>query len=183
MKRGHFLLGLDKQLLFGIAGSGKSSVLALLLGSIPPTIQHSTQLLRSPIEIRFVVVVGETKWKILAPSGMRDPVAEIIMPQQQTAAESNGSPASPDQQYTHTTASQSAQPTPDSSNSRKLKQKIKNRLQEIFTRMFHRAREQPVAEAGSSTSVAAGNREKGPSITILLQYIERYGDETSGYGT
>ena len=120
MKRGHILLDLDKLLMFGMAGSGKTCSLAALLGLAPPDIRHSTPLMKRPIEVVFMDVDGEKRWTIRTAGELQDKIAEVIrsrFPQQQTVAQSSGGPASPDQQPPHTTASQSAQPTPEKTSS------------------------------------------------------------------
>ena len=116
MKRGHLVLDLDKLLFFGTAGSGKTCSLAALLGVDPPTIRCSTPLMKRPIEVVFMDVDGEKRWKIRTVDQLLDEIARVIrsrMPQQQ----SSGGPASSDQQSPHTTASQSAQPTPEKTSS------------------------------------------------------------------
>ena len=120
MKRGHILLDLDKLLMFGMAGSGKTCSLAALLGLAPPDIRCSTPLMKRPIEVVFMDVDGEKRWTIRTAEQLQDKIAEVIrsrIPQQQTVAQSSGGPASPDQQPPHTTASQSAQPTPEKTSS------------------------------------------------------------------
>ena len=120
MKRGHILLDLDKLLLYGMAGSGKTCSLAALLGLDPPDIRRSTPLMKRPIEVVFINVDGKKKWTIRTPDQLPDMVAEVIrsrIPQQQTVTQSSGGPASPDQQPSHTTASQSAQTTPEKTSS------------------------------------------------------------------
>ena len=120
MKRGHILLDLDKLLMFGMAGSGKTCSLAALLGLAPPDIRRSTPLMKRPIEVVFMDVDGEKRWTIRTADELQDKIAEVIrsrFPQQQTVAQSSGGPASPDQQPLHTTASQSAQPTLEKTNS------------------------------------------------------------------
>ncbi|CAI8033474.1 hypothetical protein GBAR_LOCUS18877, partial [Geodia barretti] len=116
MKRGHIELDLDKMLLFGNAGSGKTCSLAALLGVDPPTIRRSTPLLKRPIEGMFVDVDGKKQWK----KRKLDLAAEVIrsrMPRQQSVAQSSGGPASPGQQSPHTAASQSVEPTPENTSS------------------------------------------------------------------
>ena len=116
MKRGHILLDLDKLLMFGMAGSGKTCSLAALLGLAPPDIRCSTPLIKRPIEVVFMDVDGEKRWTIRTADQLRNKIAEVIRSrilQQQTVAQSSGGPASPNQQPPHTTASQSAQPTPE----------------------------------------------------------------------
>ena len=120
MERGHILLDLDKLLMFGMAGSGKTCSLAALLGLAPPDIRHSTPLMKRPIEVVFMDVDGEKRWTIRTAGELQDKIAEVIrsrFPQQQTVAQSSGGPASPDQQPPHTTASQSAHPTPEKTSS------------------------------------------------------------------
>ena len=116
MKRGHILLDLDKLLMFGMAGSGKTCSLAALLGLAPPDIRCSTPLMKRPIEVVFMDVDGEKRWTIRTAEQLQDKIAEVIrsrIPQQQIVAQSNGGPASPNQQPTHTTACQLAQLTPE----------------------------------------------------------------------
>ena len=120
MKRGYILLDLDKLLMFGTAGSGKTCSLAALLGLDPPDIRRSTPLMKRPIEVVFIDVDGKKKWTIRTAEELREKIAEVIrsrIPQQQPAAQSSGGPASPDQQPPHTTASQSALPTPEKTSS------------------------------------------------------------------
>ena len=120
MKLGHLVLDLDKLLLFGTAGSGKTCSLAALLGVDPPTIRRSTPLMKRPIEVVFIDVDGKKRWKIRTVDQLLDEIARVIRsrkPQQQTMSQSSGGPASSDQQSPHTTASQSAQPTPEKTSS------------------------------------------------------------------
>ena len=114
MKRGHILLDLDKLLMFGMAGSGKTCSLAALLGLNPPDIRCSTPLMKRPIEVVFMDVDGEKRWMIRTADQLLDKIAEVIRSRilkQQTVTQSSGGSASPDQQPPHTTASQSAHPT------------------------------------------------------------------------
>ena len=130
MKRGHIELDLDKTLLFGTAGSGKTCSLAALLGVVPPTIRHRTPVMKRPIEVVFVDVDGKKQWKKRALDELRDLVAEVMrsrMPRQQSVAQSSGAPASPDQQPPHTAASQSAQPTPEKTSSSMSEEKPSTR--------------------------------------------------------
>ena len=101
MKRGHILLDLDKLLMFGMAGSGKTCSLAALLGLAPPDIRCSTPLMKRPIEVVFMDVDGEKRWTIRTAEQLQDKIAEVIrsrIPQQQIVAQSSGGPASPNQQ-------------------------------------------------------------------------------------
>ena len=120
MQRGHFDLAIDKVLLFGIAGSGKTSALAALLGVDPPSIRSSTPLMRRPIEVMFMDVNEELHWKMRTNKEFRDTVAEVIhsrMSLQGLEALSSGSPASPSQQLSPTTpSSQSLRPTSEKTN-------------------------------------------------------------------
>ena len=98
MKRGHFELVVDKVVMYGIAGSGKTCSLHVLLGRPPPENRNSTPLMKRPVEVMFMCVNDKKEWKVRTLEEMRDTVAEIIrsrMPKQQTEAQSSGSPASP----------------------------------------------------------------------------------------
>ena len=117
MKRGHFELVVDKVVMYGIAGSGKTCSLNALMGVPPPDPENrnSIPLMKRPVEVMFMCVNDKKEWKVRTLEEMRDTVAEIIrsrMPKQQTEAQSSGSPASPSQQPSPTTDSQSSQPTP-----------------------------------------------------------------------
>ena len=116
MKRGHFELVVDKVVMYGIAGSGKTCSLNALMEVPPPDSRNSTPLMKRPVEVMFMCVNDKKEWKVRTQEEMRDTVAEIIrsrMPKQQTEAQSSGSPASPpSQQPSPTTDSQSPQPTP-----------------------------------------------------------------------
>ena len=108
MQRGHFDLAIDKVLMFGIAGSGKTSSLAALLGVDPPSIRSSTPLMRRPIEVMFMDVNEELHWKMRTNKEFRDIVAEVIhsrMSLQELEAQSSASPTSPSQQLSPTTPS------------------------------------------------------------------------------
>ena len=111
MKKGFIELDLDKVLLFGIAGSGKTCVLHLLLGRDPPTTRNSTPLLKRPIEVKFLDVSGK-EWSDCTPHELRETVAKIIqsrLPQYQMVAESSVSQAPPDIQLPHNTETMSTQ--------------------------------------------------------------------------
>ena len=108
MQRGHFDLAIDKVLMFGIAGSGKTSALAALLGVDPPSVRSSTPLMRRPIEVMFMDVNEELHWKMRTNKEFRDTVAEVIhsrMSLQESEAQSSASPTSPSQQLSPTTPS------------------------------------------------------------------------------
>ena len=119
MKRGHFELVVDKVVMYGIAGSGKTCSLNALLEVPPPDSRNSTPLMKRPVEVMFMCVNDKKEWKVRTMEEMRDTVAEIIrsrMPTKPTEAQSSGSPASPSQQPSPITDSQSPQPTPQRTN-------------------------------------------------------------------
>ena len=112
--KGHIELGIDKVVMYGIAGSGKTSALAAILGRDPITIRCSTPLMKRPVNVRFVCGDEKTEWKVQTVKQMQDNVAEIIrsrQPEQTAEAQSSTSPASPGQQPSPTTPSQSLRPT------------------------------------------------------------------------
>ena len=115
MKRGHIELSIDKVVMFGIAGSGKTCALAVMLGEDPPDVTFSTPLMKRPVEVLFMDVDKKLHWKIKTLQEVNDSIAQIIrsrMPKQHAEALVNiASPASPSQQPSHTAADQSFQPT------------------------------------------------------------------------
>ena len=114
ISKGHIELHIDKVVLYGIAGSGKTSALAAILGRDPLTIRCSTPLMERPINVWFMCVDKNTEWKVRTVKQMQDTVAEVMrsrMPEQQAEAQSSTNPASPSQQPPHITPSQSIQPT------------------------------------------------------------------------
>ena len=116
MKHGHFELVIDKIVVFGMAGSGKTCTVHVLLRLAPPDSRSSTPLMKRPVEVLFVSVDDKKQWKIRTLEETLDTIAEVIksrMPQQQAEAQSDAGPASPGQQPSHTTASQSPRPTPE----------------------------------------------------------------------
>ena len=117
MIRGYIELGIDKVVMFGIAGSGKTCTVALMLGMKAPEIRCSTPLMKRPIELMFVDIDKNQEWRMRTPKGIQNVIAEIIRSRmKQAEAQSGASPASPGQQPSHTTASQSLQPTPEKTN-------------------------------------------------------------------
>ena len=109
MLLGFLELGIDKVVMFGIAGSGKSSSLAALLGLDPPDLRCSTPLMQRPIEVVVIHVDDQLHWQKKTPEQIRETVAEIIrsrMSVHQTEAKSSASPDTPGQQPPHTTDSQ-----------------------------------------------------------------------------
>ena len=117
--KGHVELGIDKVVIYGIAGSGKTSALAAMLGRDPITIRCSTPLMKRPMNVLFMCVDEKTEWKVQTIKQMCNTVAEVMrsrMPEQNAEAQSSASPASPSQQPSHTTPSQSLQPTSEKTN-------------------------------------------------------------------
>ena len=62
-------LDIDIILFFGLAGNGKTSALAVLLGLPPPDIRCSTPLMKRPI---FMSVNEKMKWKERTREQMQD---------------------------------------------------------------------------------------------------------------
>ena len=118
MIRGHFELDIDKVVMFGIPGSGKTCTVAALLGVNPADIRCSTPLMMRPIELMFMDVDEKLQWRMRTPQEIQNTVAEVIQSRmKQAEAQSGASPASPRQQPSHTTASQLLQPTPEKTKS------------------------------------------------------------------
>ena len=96
--------------MFGIAGSGKTCALTVMLGDNPPDITSSTPLMKRPVEVLFMDVDKKLHWKIKTLQEVNDSIAEIIrsrMPKQAAEALVDiTSPSSPSQQPSHTTADQ-----------------------------------------------------------------------------
>ena len=117
MKRGHIELDIDKVVMFGIAGSGKTCALAVMLGDDPPDVTCSTPLMKRPVKVLFMDVDKKLHWKIKTLQEVNESIAEIIrsrMPKQAAEAlVSSASPASPSQEPPHSTSDQSFQPTPE----------------------------------------------------------------------
>ena len=108
--------------MYGIAGSGKTSALAAMLGRDPLTIRCSTPLMKRPINVMFMCVDDKTEWKVQTVEQMQNTVAEVMysrMSKQQADVQSSASPASPSQQPSHTTASQSLRPTSENTSTPK----------------------------------------------------------------
>ena len=115
--KGHVELHIDKVVLYGIAGSGKTSALAAMLGKDPLTFRCSTPLMERPINVQFMHVEN-TEWKVRTVKQMQNAVAEVMrsrMPEQLAEGQSSASPASPSQQPPHTTPSQSLRLTSEKS--------------------------------------------------------------------
>ena len=78
MKRGHIELDIDKVVMFGIAGSGKTCALAVMLGDDPPDVTCSTPLMKRPVEVLFMDVDKKLHWKIKTLQEVNESIAEII---------------------------------------------------------------------------------------------------------
>ena len=75
---GHIDTYIAKVLLFGIAGSGKTSVTAIMLGDPPPPVRESTSLMARPVQVITVLLNELTKWEKKTPEEVRRRIAEII---------------------------------------------------------------------------------------------------------
>ena len=62
MKKGHIELDIDKGLLFGLAGTGKTSALDVLLKRYRQKLRCSTSLMRRPITVVFMSVDDKMDW-------------------------------------------------------------------------------------------------------------------------
>ena len=78
LRYGHIDTYIAKVLLFGIAGSGKTSVTAIMLGDPPPPVRESTSLMARPVQVITVLLDEMTKWKKKTPEEVRRRIAEII---------------------------------------------------------------------------------------------------------
>ena len=78
MLLGFIQLDIDKVVMFGIAGSGKTCALAALLGLDPPDLRCSTPLMKRPIEVVAVYVDDLLQWEKKTPKQVQETIAEII---------------------------------------------------------------------------------------------------------
>ena len=78
MLLGFIQLDIDKVVMFGIAGSGKTCALAALLGLDPPDLRCSTPLMKRPIEVVVVYVDDLLKWEKKTPKQVQETIAKII---------------------------------------------------------------------------------------------------------
>ena len=78
MRYGHIASSIAKVLLFGIAGSGKTSATAILMGKDPPSIRTSTPLMTRPVQVLTILIKELTKWEEKTPEEVLRIVAEII---------------------------------------------------------------------------------------------------------
>ena len=77
MKHGHIDLGIDKIVVFGIGGSGKTCSIATLLGLEAPKEHISTPLMEKPIQVT-VISRDNKKWKKLTRKEVQQDIAKII---------------------------------------------------------------------------------------------------------
>ena len=75
---GHIESSIAKVLLFGIAGSGKTSATAILMGEDPPAGRTSTSLMARPVQVITILINELTKWEKKTPEEVRRIIAEII---------------------------------------------------------------------------------------------------------
>ena len=78
MRYGHIETSIGKVLLFGIAGSGKTSATAILMGEDPPSIRMSTPLMARLVQVITVLINKLTKWEKKTPEEVQRIIAEII---------------------------------------------------------------------------------------------------------
>ena len=84
MKLGYIDLGIDKIVVFGIGGSGKTCSIATLLGLEAPKEHISTPLMERPIQVVVISLDKEKKWKKLTPEEVRQMIANIIKSRQKS---------------------------------------------------------------------------------------------------
>ena len=78
MQQGYRDLGLDKIVMFGIAGSGKTCSLAALLGVDAPAVRSSTPLMQRPIEVMIVHIDDDSIWERKTTGGIQQNIAHVI---------------------------------------------------------------------------------------------------------
>ena len=78
MHYGHIETSIAKVLLFGIAGSGKTSATAILMGEDPPAARTSSSLMARPVQVITILINKLTKWEKKTPKEVRRIIAEII---------------------------------------------------------------------------------------------------------
>ena len=107
MLRGFIQLDIDKVVMFGIAGSGKTCALAALLGLDPPDLRCSTPLMKRPIEVVVVCVDDLLQWEKKTPKQVQETIAEIIrsrVPIHQDESPTSAHPQAGSQQLPSSTA-------------------------------------------------------------------------------
>ena len=96
MRYGHIVTFVSKVLLFGIAGSGKTSATAIMMGEDPPRDRRSTPLMVRPIQVISILIEELTKWEKKTPEEVRKIIAKIIRSREsssesrETASKSQG---------------------------------------------------------------------------------------------
>ena len=75
---GYIKTYIAKVLLFGIVGSGKTSVTAIMTGEDPPHVHDSSPLMVRPVQVTTVLTDDKLKWKKKKPQEVREMIAEII---------------------------------------------------------------------------------------------------------
>ena len=78
MRYGHIVTFISKVLLFGIAGSGKTSATAIMIGEDPPPVRRSTPLMVRPVQVITILIEELTKWEKKTPEEVWKMIAEII---------------------------------------------------------------------------------------------------------
>ena len=78
MRYGYIDTYIAKVLLFGIAGSGKTSVTAIMTGEDPPQKRESTSLMARPVQVTAILIDDELEWEKKTPEEVRKKIAEII---------------------------------------------------------------------------------------------------------
>ena len=78
MKQGHVESQVNKVLLYGAAGVGKSSFLDVILGNPPAQIRRSTPLAARPVTV-FQVDMSNKKWEKLSPKQRKNVLVKAAM--------------------------------------------------------------------------------------------------------
>ena len=78
LRYGFVLTSIVKLLLFGIAGSGKTSVTAIMMGDDPPQVRKSTPLMARPVQVITVFINQLTEWQRKTSQEVLGIIAEII---------------------------------------------------------------------------------------------------------
>ena len=78
MKRGHIPSQISKILLYGAAGTGKSSFVDLILGNPPSEVRRSTPLAVRPVTI-FHVDLTQKEWLMLSSVDRKRIIARAMM--------------------------------------------------------------------------------------------------------
>ena len=117
MQHGYIDLGINKFVMFGIAGSGKTCSLAALLEQPPPQIQCSTPLMQRPVQVVVISVGNNMQWKKMTQDQIRQRIAQIIRSQAtMRTLETSSNHSNDGQQQPDTAASQQHPPTEEQAN-------------------------------------------------------------------